>query len=215
MGRTLAAESPQITQVSIVPGASYLTTTAYSPDVVTVVIGVNNTVRWTNNDNVIHTATGTNSSKYNTGGIDPGTYGDYTFTAQGTFPYYCVFHPTTMVGKVIVRGGAAAVSTSSSSTMTSSSRSSTSTGGTTSSSSSSGSKTTSTTRTSGGASTTSFSTSTSSTIFGAGPSTTVGVGGAIPEFPNQLLAAVALTFLVVLSYVLVARRIKGHAGIWA
>jgi len=48
-GPGVVAASPAASKVSIVPGASTLTTTAYSPDVVTVVIGVNNTTTYTFN----------------------------------------------------------------------------------------------------------------------------------------------------------------------
>lgn len=92
-------------QVSIVPNASTLTTTAYSPDVVTVVIGVNNTVVWTNNDNVVHTATGTNFTGFNTGDIKSGAMASYTFNTAGTYPYHCLYH-VGMVGTVIVKGSA-------------------------------------------------------------------------------------------------------------
>jgi plastocyanin len=92
-------------QVSIVSGASTLTTTAYSPDVITVVIGVNNTVVWKNNDNAIHTATGTNFTGFSTGNIQPGATASYTFNTAGTYPYHCIYH-TGMVGTVIVKGSA-------------------------------------------------------------------------------------------------------------
>lgn len=96
--------------VTIVPNASTLTTTAYSPDVITVVIGVNNTVLWTNDDDVIHTATGTNFTEFNTGNIEAGATVSYTFNTPGTYPYHCIYH-TGMVGKVIVKAAAAGTST--------------------------------------------------------------------------------------------------------
>lgn len=106
-GYAVAKQSPQVTQVSIVPGAALLTTTAYSPDVVTVVIGVNNTVVWTNNDpGTPHTATGTNNTAFDTGTINSGGTGNYTFTTPGTYPYHCFVHPTTMKGEVIVKAAA-------------------------------------------------------------------------------------------------------------
>ena len=114
----LAAQSPQLTNVSIVPGASDLTSTAYSPDVVTVVIGINNTVVWTNNDAVTHSATGTNTT-INSFDIQPGSNGRFTFTTAGTYPYHCFYHPS-MVGKVIVKAGATVTTMSSSTSSTSS-----------------------------------------------------------------------------------------------
>ena len=93
-------------QVSIVSGAATLGSRAFSPDVITVVIGVNNTVVWKNNDNVVHTATGTNFTGFNTGNIQPGASASYTFNAAGTYPYHCLIHPT-MTGTVIVKGSTA------------------------------------------------------------------------------------------------------------
>ena len=101
--------------VQIVPNASTMTTLAYDPDVIKVVIGVNNTVVWRNNDNVAHTATGSNFTAFTTGNINPGESGSYTFNVTGTFPYHCVYHPN-MAGTVIVR----APSTTTSSTATTS-----------------------------------------------------------------------------------------------
>jgi len=103
------AQSPQTVQISIVPGASTLGSKAYSPDTITVVIGVNNTVSWVNNDNVAHTATG---SGFDTGIIAPGSSSNHTFTSPGTYNYHCSVHPT-MMGTVIVLGSAATTSSSS------------------------------------------------------------------------------------------------------
>jgi plastocyanin len=91
--------------VQIVPNASTMTTLAYDPDVIKVVIGVNNTVVWRNNDNVAHTATGINFTGFNTGNIEPGASASYTFNTAGTYPYHCLYH-TGMVGTVIVKGSA-------------------------------------------------------------------------------------------------------------
>lgn len=108
---TIVAQS-SAARVSIVSGASTLTTRAYSPDVITVVIGVNNTVVWQNNDNVVHTATGTNFTGFNTGNIQPGASASYTFNTAGTYPYHCLIHPT-MSGTVFVKGSAVSAASSS------------------------------------------------------------------------------------------------------
>lgn len=73
----------------------------YSPDVVTVVIGVNNTIVWLNNDTAIHTVTA-NNSIFNSGNMNPGDMFIYTFTTPGTYSYRCIYH-SWMVGKVIVK----------------------------------------------------------------------------------------------------------------
>ncbi|HEY2434358.1 MAG TPA: hypothetical protein VGI12_16915 [Vicinamibacterales bacterium] len=85
------------TPVSIVSGASVLTTTAFSPSPVTVAVG--GSVTWTNHDNTTHTSTG---STWNSGSIAPG--GNYTmsFPTAGTFSYHCSIHPG-MTGSVTVQ----------------------------------------------------------------------------------------------------------------
>jgi plastocyanin len=87
------------TPVSIVSGASTLTTTAYSPNPVTVTVGT--TIRWMNNDNVAHTSTA-NDSSWNSGSIAPGGSFSRTFMSAGSFPYKCTIHPN-MVGTVTVQ----------------------------------------------------------------------------------------------------------------
>jgi plastocyanin len=95
-----------IISISIVPGASTLTDTAFQPNPVNVKVG--DTVSWTNNDNTIHTVIEGNPA---TGGeveggfasdiLGPGVTFEHTFNQTGTFEYYCNLHPN-MVGTVIV-----------------------------------------------------------------------------------------------------------------
>ena len=77
--------------VSIILGAASYAT-GYNPDNITVVIGVNNTVIWTNNDNEPHTVTALDGS-FNSGNMNPGDTYTYTFTKPGTYPYTCTYHP--------------------------------------------------------------------------------------------------------------------------
>jgi plastocyanin len=96
-----AASEVNVVHVSIIPGAGYnRSSLGYSPDVIHVVIGVNNTVVWTNNDNVTHTVTST-TGVFDSGLLPPGQSWNYTFTYPGTFNYYCTIHPW-MKGTVIV-----------------------------------------------------------------------------------------------------------------
>ncbi len=85
--------------VSIVANSSSLTSTAYSPNPITVTRG--STVTWTNNDTVTHTATA-DSGSWNSGGLAPGTSYSTTYQIAGTYPYHCTIHPN-MVGSVIVQ----------------------------------------------------------------------------------------------------------------
>ena len=85
--------------MSVVSGASTLTTTAYSPNVLTVAVG--GTVTWTNNDNTSHTVT-SNTSVWDSGVVGPGRTFSRTFTTAGSFPYRCTIHPG-MTGTVNVQ----------------------------------------------------------------------------------------------------------------
>lgn len=103
---------------------------AFHPNTITVVIGVNNTVTWTNNDATTHTVTSDNSL-FPGGTLAPGATYTSTFDQAGTYAYHCSIHPT-MTGVVHVvsqtsttTSSSASVSSSSSSTRSSSSGSST------------------------------------------------------------------------------------------
>ena len=87
------------TPVSVVPGASGLTTNAYSPGNVTVAVG--GTVSWTNNDITSHTVT-SNSNVWDSGLIGAGRTFSRTFPTAGSFPYHCTIHPG-MSGTVTVQ----------------------------------------------------------------------------------------------------------------
>jgi len=118
--------SAQCVNVTIASGAStppsgytsgQTTTYGFTPDVVTVVIGVNNTVYWTNTDAAIHTATSDTSGVFDTGNIDQGQSAQVTLTTPGTYTYHCTYHAW-MQGTIIVKAGPANGSTPASSTST-------------------------------------------------------------------------------------------------
>jgi plastocyanin len=92
--------SPATSNVTILAGAAYPNSTGFSPSIITVVIGVNNTVRWVNNDTAPHTVTATDHS-FDSGNLNPGDTWTYTFTQPGTYTYVCTYHPW-MKGTVIV-----------------------------------------------------------------------------------------------------------------
>ncbi len=90
---------------------------SFDPGTITVVIGVNNTVAWTNNDAVAHTVTADGGS-FGSGNLGSGSQFTRTFATPGTFGYHCVIHPF-MSGTVIVLGSpTSTTSTSSTSTST-------------------------------------------------------------------------------------------------
>lgn len=89
--------------VLIVPGASKSNNPAghFSPQNITVVIGVNNTVVWVNHDYSIHTITSRNGI-FGSGLLNTGDKWSYTFRTAGNFSYYCSIHPY-MIGTVVVK----------------------------------------------------------------------------------------------------------------
>ena len=133
-----ACAPPSCVTIYINPGAATLTTTAYTPDVAKLVIGVNNTFQVLNNDSqngcVPHSLTAKSCAQqgqpcpFDTGVFNYNiTKGPFTINAPGTYQYYCVVHPSTMVGTIIVvagKGGQGGGAQSSTSSTTSSSSSS-------------------------------------------------------------------------------------------
>jgi plastocyanin len=77
---------------------------AFHPASVTVNVG--DTVTWTNNDGISHTATADDGSTFNTGAISSGASASATFNSAGTFAYHCTVHPS-MHGTVLVRAASA------------------------------------------------------------------------------------------------------------
>jgi plastocyanin len=100
------------------PGYASGSTTlyGYAPSTITVVIGKNNTVVWTNMDAAFHTATAVSSdpATFESGCLDgtgatcptssSGSSFQLTFTVPGTYVYVCDYHPW-MRGEVIVKSG--------------------------------------------------------------------------------------------------------------
>jgi len=88
--------------VTIVKGASSnMSSAGFSPDNINVVLGVNNTVTWTNDDKSPHTASSM-SGAFDSRNLDPGMSYTFTFTAPGTYPYACAYHGW-MHGTVVVK----------------------------------------------------------------------------------------------------------------
>jgi plastocyanin len=75
---------------------------AFQPGTVTIQVG--DTVTWTNNDSVAHTATSTDDPALFDGEMAPGESFSFTFTEAGSFAYFCEIHPE-MEGTVVVESG--------------------------------------------------------------------------------------------------------------
>jgi plastocyanin len=82
------------------PGANevWIQNFAFSPASITVSVGTR--VTWTNKDGTAHTVT-SNSNFFDSGNIANGGSFSFTFTAPGSYPYYCRYHPN-MTATVVV-----------------------------------------------------------------------------------------------------------------
>jgi plastocyanin len=110
---SILAISPQVTMISI-PSGSGITQSSqgYAPASVVVVIGVNNTVTWTDKDDQMdangyspnHTVTA-NDQSFTSNSLAVGDQFTYTFGSPGTYSYHCKIH-SWMNGMVIVKGTA-------------------------------------------------------------------------------------------------------------
>jgi len=69
---------------------------AFSP--ATLAIKAGDTIKWTNNDSVIHTVSGTG---WGSESLNTGQSFSYTFNQAGTYDYHCGPHPS-MTAKIIV-----------------------------------------------------------------------------------------------------------------
>jgi plastocyanin len=101
--RQPGASSPETTFVSILPGSADQVQVSFSPEPVTVVIGVNNTVTWVNNDSAPHTVTADDGS-FGSANIGAGGTYTHTFMTPGEYKYDCAYH-SWMVGTVVVKAG--------------------------------------------------------------------------------------------------------------
>lgn len=71
----------------------------FSPPLLTVKVG--ESVTWTNQDSVGHSATA-NDNSFDTGILSNGQSNTVTFSKAGTFTYHCKVHPS-MTGTIIVQ----------------------------------------------------------------------------------------------------------------
>ena len=73
---------------------------AFSPNPIEIAAG--DTVTWTNQDPVPHTATGEDRAVLQSGTISPGSSFSQVFPEAGEFGYFCEFHPN-MTGTIVVQ----------------------------------------------------------------------------------------------------------------
>lgn len=76
--------------------------TSFNPDTITVIVELNNTVTWVNQDRHFHTVTSFIPGLFDSDSIDPGKEWKFTFAKPGKYRYYCKPHPW-MLGAIIVK----------------------------------------------------------------------------------------------------------------
>jgi len=103
---TTTAPAGTSVNVSIASGQTSFPRKGFTPDNITVRLGVNNTVIWTNDDASIHTVTSTTvpsgTTPFDSGYLNTGDSFVYTFTTPGVYVYHCQLHPW-MTGTVTVK----------------------------------------------------------------------------------------------------------------
>ncbi len=87
--RLAKVESPRVT----------IDNFSFSPATLTVPSGT--TVTWTNQDDMVHTVTAADRA-FSSSGLETGETYSHTFTAPGTYTYFCALHPR-MTATVIVK----------------------------------------------------------------------------------------------------------------
>ncbi|MGA2783734.1 MAG: plastocyanin/azurin family copper-binding protein [Candidatus Bathyarchaeia archaeon] len=90
----------QVVVVKIPRGAAENLHINFEPAVISLQIGVNNTVTWMNEDDDWHTAH-SNIPEFYSNLIQPGGNFTHTFERPGVYPYHCDPHPW-MTGKITV-----------------------------------------------------------------------------------------------------------------
>ena len=109
-----STSSSSTSSVNIPAGTGTNTALNFSPQVLTVKMGTNNTITFTNSDNTIHTVTfysGPCSSIGSIGASNLAAGASYTVTlaSPGTYQYHCTLH-NWMSGTIVVKAAASSAS---------------------------------------------------------------------------------------------------------
>lgn len=106
---TQTPAGPGTTSIVMPSGVGTNNALNFSPANVTVVIGVNNTVVWTNEDisghTVVSRAVPAGAANFSSSIITTGEKFNVTLTVPGTYLYFCSLHPVWMQGRINVKAG--------------------------------------------------------------------------------------------------------------
>jgi plastocyanin len=93
-------------------GVNFDKTLNFQPGNMILIVGVNNTLQWTNKDTADHSVTfivvpsGVTASALTNTDVAPGeVFGPITLSTPGTYQYHCTFHPFWMRATIIVKAG--------------------------------------------------------------------------------------------------------------
>jgi plastocyanin len=107
-GSSTVGTSTGVVRVTIPKGAGIDQSINFTPATIKVVLGVNNTIVWTNQDPIPHTVTSSSvpsgAAAFDSGTMSQGQTYQATLTVPGTYKYLCTIHPTWMVAQIIVVG---------------------------------------------------------------------------------------------------------------
>jgi plastocyanin len=103
---------PGVASVAMPPNAAVIN---FSPVNITVIVGANNTIQWTNQDTIAHTVVvcalngpqicQPSSAVASSPTMAQGDRFKLILNASGTYHYFCSIHPATMRGTILVKGG--------------------------------------------------------------------------------------------------------------
>ena len=108
---TPGAGGGKTVQVVMPSGVSFKRSLNFQPATMTLIVGLNNTITWTNQDGADHTVTFTSGpsgvSLPSISDPDVGSGQSFTITLStaGTYQYHCSFHPAWMRGTITVKSG--------------------------------------------------------------------------------------------------------------
>jgi plastocyanin len=105
------SSSGSITPVQVVlpAGVGSSQSLNFAPSTIKVVIGVNNTIVWSDQDStphhVVSVSVPSGASSFDSGVMNNGGTFSVTFSVAGTYQYHCAFHPGWMKGTIVVVQG--------------------------------------------------------------------------------------------------------------
>jgi plastocyanin len=100
------SSSPAVVDVILPSGVGTNTSLNFTPWTIRVMIGVNNTIIWTDHDSTPHTVTSVSvpsgEKQFDSGTLREGATFSTSLTVAGTYEYHCQYHPGWMKDTIVV-----------------------------------------------------------------------------------------------------------------